>query len=116
MTEDYQEMLPDSEELSEVVFSNLEGVPPEPLDPISDKELGHWKDLTVHLEVIFGSASLSLARLASITRDTVIPLEQHEDELCDLLMNGQRIARGKIVSQKGHYGIQILSLTEKKVP
>lgn len=111
---EFEKMQAEMPSFSEVFFSSLEGEALEELPELSEQELSDFKDLSVQIEVLFGSTTLSLKELSSLKSNTIIPLSQHQDELCEIFINGKKIAKGKIVTANGLYGIQILSWIEKK--
>lgn len=100
------------EPLSEMLFPSFDGEFLREVNEITDEEMHEWEDLPCELEVVFGTTTISLKELAALTPGALISLDETQDELCEVLVNGQKMARGRIVQGNDHYGIQILSFNK----
>ena len=98
--------------ITKVAFSPLLGETPRPMAELSGKELSELEDLKAHIEVVFGSTTLSLKELAGLETGSLLPLEDLCDDLVDIYANGLKVARGEVVAVENHFGVKIVSFTK----
>ncbi len=104
----------DSTAVSAVELAPLSDAPTfRPLMHLTDKEWTTWKGLKVKIEVVFGSATLTLEELVALKPGSILPFDQNKNEPVDIYANGKKIGKGVIVTSGGHYGIQIVSFEKK---
>lgn len=84
--------------------------------PIHERERGRFENLKVHLEVIYGSTTLSLKQLSELQTGSVLHLDNEIKNTVDILANGKKVAQGEIVTLDGHFGIKITAFEEKINP
>lgn len=65
------------------------------------------KDAPVTLEVRLGEVLLTIQQLQALQVGSVVALDRALDDLVDVLVNGQVIARGRLVAHEELYGVQI---------
>ena len=98
--------------ITKVAFSPLLGETPRPLAELSGKELSALEDLKAHIEVVFGSTTLTLKELAGLEKGTLLPFNELCDDLVDIFVNGSKIGRGEIVAVDNRFGVKIVSFTK----
>jgi flagellar motor switch protein FliN/FliY len=69
--------------------SSERGALPDPLAPLHD--------VTCHVDVVLGSASLSVRQCLSLQRDSVIRLTQSAGSDLQVVVNGVSVALGEVV-------------------
>ncbi len=72
----------------------------EPLAPDTWGARGHDAVMRIPVSVRFvlGAARMPVAKLMSLTRGSIIPLERKVGDLIDIVVNDQVVARGEIVA------------------
>ena len=97
-------------------FDSALGGAAESTKPIDLDAAGHNLDtilrIPVVVQVVLGSASMSVANLLKIGRGAVIPLDRRIGEPVDISVNGRIVARGEVVvveDDNSRFGV---SLTE----
>ena len=70
--------------------------------------LDFLKDVDVRLSVELGAAQVKLRSVLALREDSVVVLDRLADELLDVMVNGQRIARGEIVIEGNRFGLRIV--------
>jgi flagellar motor switch protein FliN len=101
--------------LSKLSFAPFDEEKPRPIQELTEKELGKWKDLKVTLEVIFASSKMTLQQLASLEEGHLLTFDQLAEEPVDIYVNDKRIAKGEIVLVDGNFGVKILSFVQKEL-
>ena len=64
----------------------------------------------VQLQVCVGHADLTVGQLLGAREHGVLALDRHIDEVVDLLLDGQVVARGELVAVDDHFGVRITEL------
>jgi flagellar motor switch protein FliN/FliY len=72
--------------------------------------LDFLKDVDVRLSVELGSAQMKLRSVLALREDSVVVLDRLADELLDVMVNGQRIARGEVVVEGNRFGLRIVEM------
>jgi flagellar motor switch protein FliN/FliY len=67
-------------------------------------------DIDLPLVVRFGRTELPLSALVALGPGSVIDLGRPPDELVDVMVSGQVVARGEVVVVGGNYGVRITDL------
>jgi flagellar motor switch protein FliN len=75
---------------------------PDPLDFL--------KDVDVRLSVELGAAQMKLRSVMALREDSVVVLDRLADELLDVMVNGQRIARGEVIVDGNRFGLRIVEM------
>lgn len=96
--------------VSKLSFSPLEGERPRPLDELTEKERSRFGSLKATVEVSYGKTKLTLNELAALKKDSLIPLDDLSDDLCEIYVNGKLIGRGEVVVVDKKYGVKIVTL------
>ncbi len=89
---------------------NYQTVHEETLDSkpiLSADDISLIADLEVKVEVVIGSASLSLEELYNLKHGSVIKLDQRLEAPVDICLNGNVIARGTLCIVDDNYAIKI---------
>lgn len=75
---------------------------PDPLDFL--------KDVDVRLSVELGAAQMKLRSVMGLRQNSVVVLDRLADELLDVMVNGQRIARGEVIVDGNRFGLRIVEM------
>lgn len=67
-------------------------------------------DIPVHLSVELGQTKMTISKLLSLSKDSVIALDGQAGEPLDILINDYLIAQGEIVAVSNKYGIRITNI------
>ncbi len=67
-------------------------------------------ELDVRISVRAGEALMTLKDLKSLGKGSILPLAQPKDDSVDLVVNGQKIGRGQLVTVGGTRAVEILDL------
>ena len=62
-----------------------------------DQGLAAIGSIPVSLQIVLGSANMSIAELARIDRGAIVKLDRRLGEPVDILINGRAIGRGEII-------------------
>jgi flagellar motor switch protein FliN/FliY len=81
-------------------------------EPSSDegKKLELLLDANLALTLRFGQRDLTLREILDLSAGSVIELDRHVEEPAELLLGNKVIARGRVVTVDGNYGIQITDM------
>ncbi len=74
------------------------------------KKLELLLDVNLGLTLRFGQRDLSLREILDLSAGSVIELDRHVEEPAELLLGNKVIARGRVVTVDGNYGIQITDM------
>ncbi len=77
---------------------------------VTGKPDGDLDDLPVRLAFELGRLELTLGELQAIGPGHVFELARAEEEAVDIIANGRRVGRGRIVSVAGAVGVQVVRL------
>jgi flagellar motor switch protein FliN/FliY len=66
-------------------------------------------DMPLNVHVTLGKTNLLLKEIFKMTVGSVIELGQRADEPAALVANGKVTARGRLVIQRGHYGLKVVA-------
>jgi flagellar motor switch protein FliN len=80
-----------------------------PVSAIRDLSIGQ---IPVSVQVVLGSASMSIAELGAIEPDAIIRLNKRVGDPVDILVNGRLIGRGEIVVLDGDDACFAISMLE----
>jgi len=81
----------------------------EPDEASADGPPTHVADLHFEVYVRLGHAELILGDVFKLTVGSVVELTQKITDPVDIMVNGQRIARGEVVVFNGNYGVKVTS-------
>jgi flagellar motor switch protein FliN len=81
---------------------------PDPLDFL--------KEVDVRLSVELGATQMKLRSILALREDSVVVLDRLADELLDVMVNGQRIARGEVVVEGNRFGLRIVEMAGQTAP
>jgi flagellar motor switch protein FliN/FliY len=74
------------------------------------------KEVDVRLSVELGRTDMKLKDVLSLGEDSVVVLDRLADELLDVMVNGQRIARGEVVVEGNRFGLRIVEMAGQTAP
>lgn len=80
---------------------------------VSDK-LKKFLDIPLQVEVIVGSATLTLGELLQLAPGSVVELEQNVETPVDIKVNGKLIAKGEIVIVEDRFGVRIIDIIARE--
>lgn len=80
---------------------------------VSDK-LKRFLDIPLQVEVIVGSANMTLGELLHLTPGSVIELEQNVETPVDIKVNGKLVAKGEIVIVEDRFGVRIIDIIARE--
>ncbi|MDE3071433.1 MAG: FliM/FliN family flagellar motor switch protein [Pseudomonadota bacterium] len=75
--------------------------------PLVERNLGVLGHVKVRLDVLMGSAHISVDRLFSLTRGDCVELDADLDAPVALLLDGKPIARGHLMATGDCFGLKI---------
>jgi flagellar motor switch protein FliN/FliY len=75
-----------------------------------DGNLGLISGVKVRVEVVVGSAELSIAQLFELKKDSVMPLEQLHNAPLAVRLEGKTIALGTLVVVGDNFGVHITEI------
>lgn len=79
-------------------------------DPQSARSEVALNELPVQLACEFGRLELTLGELRTLDAGSVLPLKKPAQEAVDILVNGRRMGRGRLVEIGDSLGVQIVRL------
>lgn len=83
----------------------------EPVGSGRNGSLGIVSNVEIELDVRLGAAVMSIGRLMSLERGSVIELDRQLGESVDVLLNDRLVGRGEIVAVGEHFGIRMTELS-----
>jgi len=81
-----------------------------------DGPLGLVRNLKVRLSASLGQATLTVAELSALKDGSVLKLDKGVDDSVDLMLEGQTVARGRLVAIDDHFGVSITELAHMPQP
>jgi flagellar motor switch protein FliN/FliY len=78
--------------------------------PVFDGPLGLIQSVKVRLAASLGSATLTVAELAALKDGAVLKLDRAVGEPVDIVLEGQVIARGRLVAVEDSFGVSITEI------
>jgi len=78
--------------------------------------LDFLRDVDVRLTVELGATQMKLRSVLALREDSVVVLDRLADELLDVMVNGQRIARGEVVVEGNRFGLRIVEMAGQALP
>lgn len=92
---------------------DLPATKPEDRPPASrDRNLDMVMRIPVSVQVVLGSATMTVANLMKLSRGSVVVLDHSVGEPVDVLVNGHVVARGEVVVVEEENSTLGVSLTE----
>ena len=82
--------------------------------PLFEGPLGLVKNVRVKLTSSLGVATLSVAELAELRDGAILTLDKGVDDTVDLMLEGQTIARGRLVAVGEHFGISVTEVADAR--
>lgn len=76
--------------------------------------LRKFLDIPLQVEVIVGSATLTLGELLHLTTGSVVELEQNVETPVDIKVNGKLVAKGEIVIVEDRFGVRIIDIIARE--
>jgi flagellar motor switch protein FliN/FliY len=77
-----------------------------------DGTLGLVRNVKVRLSASVGHATLTVAELAALKDGSLLKLDKSLGASIDLVLEGQVIARGRLMAVDDHFGVSITELAE----
>ena len=68
------------------------------------------RNVDVRLSVELGRTQMKLRDVLSLGQDSVVPLDRLTDELLDIHVNGQPIAKGEIITVGDRFALRIVEI------
>ena len=68
------------------------------------------RNVDVCLSVELGRSNMKLKDVLALGEDSVVQLDRLTDELLDVYVNGNAIAKGEIIAQGGRFALKIVEL------
>ncbi len=68
------------------------------------------RNVDVRVSVELGRTQMKLRDVLNLAASSVVPLDRLTDELLDIMVNGQRIARGEIVTAGNRFALRIVEM------
>lgn len=93
-------------ELTEMTEREVQGA------PLFAGNLNLIKGLKVRLAVSAGDASITVGELFSLKESSILKLDRLTDDPVDILLEGQVIARGRLVAVDDNFGVSITELPQ----
>ena len=78
--------------------------------PVFDGPLGLVQNVKVRLAASLGSTTLSVAELSALKDGAVLKLDRTLGEPVDIVLEGQVIARGRLVAVDDSFGVSITEI------
>ena len=102
--------------LSQVI--ELAELKPHPLPgaPVAAAAMSAIQAVKVRLRVVAGEATLTVGELAALREDTVLALDRPLDDPVDVVLDGQVVARGRLVAVGDEFGVQVTELARIAKP
>lgn len=70
-------------------------------------------DLNVTIEAVLGETNITVGEFKSLEKNSTIALDAQLNELVELRINGQIIARGELVNVDDKFGVKITQLSDE---
>jgi flagellar motor switch protein FliN len=83
----------------------------EPVASGRNPSVGIVSDVRIELDIRLGAAVMSIDRLMSLERGSVIELDKQLGDSVDVLLNDRLVGRGEIVAVGDHFGIRMTELS-----
>lgn len=110
LTDMWAEALKEQEEASKGYQQELKE---EKENEISDK-FKRFLDIPLEVEVVVGTATLTLGELLHLGPGSVVELEQSVETPVDIKVNGKLVAKGEIVIVEDRFGVRIIDIIAKE--
>ncbi len=110
LTDMWAEALKEQEEASKGSQQELKE---EKESEISDK-FKRFLDIPLEVEVVVGTATLTLGELLHLGPGSVVELEQSVETPVDIKVNGKLVAKGEIVIVEDRFGVRIIDIIAKE--
>lgn len=89
---------------------------PLPGAPVVGTDPGVIQNLKVRIRVVAGEATLTVAELMALREDAVLKLDRPVDDPVDVMLDGQVVARGRLVAVGDEFGLQVTELARTPKP
>ncbi|QWC57402.1 flagellar motor switch protein FliN [Erythrobacter sp. 3-20A1M] len=77
---------------------------------MTTRSLDLLRNVDVRLSVELGRTQVKLKDVLALGPDSVVPLDRMTDELLDVYVNGQAIAKAEIVTQGDRFALRIVKM------
>ncbi|MCP9221247.1 FliM/FliN family flagellar motor switch protein [Erythrobacter sp. LQ02-29] len=77
---------------------------------MTTRSLDLLRNVDVRLSVELGRTQVKLKDVLALGPDSVVPLDRMTDELLDVYVNGQAIAKAEIVTQGDRFALRIVEM------
>ncbi len=99
-----------SHNINKIQFPQLE-----PVEETKKLEEDVFSNIPVSITVELGRSEISLKEVYELSEGSIIELSRYVGEPLDLVVNGQIIATGEVVSVDNNYGLRITEVISKAV-
>lgn len=89
---------------------------PLPGAPVMGGNLEVIHGLKVRLRVVAGEATMTVAELMGLREDAMLKLDRPLDDPVDVMVDGQVVARGRLVAVGDEFGVQVTEIARKPKP
>ncbi len=79
---------------------------------MTTRSLDLLRNVDVRLSVELGRTQIKLKDVLALGPDSVVPLDRMTDELLDVFVNGQAIAKAEIVTQGDRFALRIVEMDD----
>jgi flagellar motor switch protein FliN len=81
-----------------------------------DGKMGLIQSIKVNLSVTAGAAEITVEELFSLKEESILKLDRLTTDPFDIVLEGQIVARGRLVAIDDNFGISITELVAPKQP
>lgn len=80
--------------------------------PVFSADSPIFRDARVTLKATLGQSELSVQDLLALKSGSLVELDTKLNDLVELWLNGQRVARGEIVAVEGSFAVRIVEIAQ----
>ena len=81
-------------------------------EALVNRDMRLIKDVKIRLSASVGSCELTVAELFDLKENSVVHLNSSVDDLIDVILDGNVIARGELVAVDDNFGVRIVEIAE----
>jgi len=84
--------------------------------PVLPQRLNLFAGVKAKVSVVAGQATATVGELLSLKEGGLLQLDREVDALFDVVLDGQVLARGRLVAVGEHFGVRICQVCEPATP